>query len=143
MEWSYEWDRKKWGPVFLLFHNYPPWKRAWSFISTNLNSLYTGISYSKFGWNWPRVLEKIVECCQCIFVLSHLSPLENAKELDKSLFPKMTFAKFQGFWRRSIFAFSHWKRILPFHLNKLESPTLKKVLCQVWLELGQRFWWKC
>ena len=137
MEWSYEWDRKKWGPVFLLFHNYPPWKRAWSFISTNLNSLYTGISYSKFGWNWPRVLEKIFKNVFNVFLFFQIDlPL---KMLNG--WTKMTFAKFQR--RRSIFAFSHWKRVLPFHLNKLESSTLKKVLCQVWLELGQWFWWKC
>ena len=32
------------------------------------------------------------------------------------------------------------------HLNKLESPSPKKVLCQVWLNFAQWFWrrrWKC
>ena len=33
-----------------------------------------------------------------------------------------------------------------FHLNKLESPSLKEALCQIWLKLAQWFWrrrWKC
>jgi hypothetical protein len=29
---------------------------------------------------------------------------------------------------------------VPFHLKKLESPTLKDDLCQVWLKLTQWFW---
>ena len=32
------------------------------------------------------------------------------------------------------------------HMNKLESPSPKNVLCQVWLKLAQWFWrriWKC
>ena len=26
------------------------------------------------------------------------------------------------------------------HLNKLESPSTKDALCQIWLKLAQRFW---
>ena len=41
---------------------------------------------------------------------------------------------------------SPWKRGGALHLNKLESPSPKDALCQVWLKLAQWFWrrrWKC
>ena len=41
---------------------------------------------------------------------------------------------------------SHWNKAGPLHLNKLESPSPKDALCQVWLKLAQWFWrrtWKC
>ena len=36
--------------------------------------------------------------------------------------------------------------VINFHLTKLESPSPKDALCQVWLKLAQWFWkrrWKC
>ena len=36
---------------------------------------------------------------------------------------------------------SLWKRTGALHLNKLESPSPKTVLCQVCLKLAQRFFW--
>ena len=39
--------------VYLLFHNYLPWKRAWLFIWINLNSFHPRMHCAKFGWNWP------------------------------------------------------------------------------------------
>ena len=35
---------------------------------------------------------------------------------------------------------SPWKRAGPLHLNKLESPSPKDALCQVWLKLALWFW---
>ena len=35
---------------------------------------------------------------------------------------------------------SPWKRMGALHLNKLESPSPKDALCQVWLKLAQWFW---
>mgnify|MGYP003692227413 CR=1 FL=1 len=35
---------------------------------------------------------------------------------------------------------SLWKRAGPLHLNKLESPSPKDALCQIWLYLAQWFW---
>ena len=35
---------------------------------------------------------------------------------------------------------SPWKRAGPFNLNKLESPSPKDALCQVWLKLAQWSW---
>jgi hypothetical protein len=54
------------------------------------------------------------------------------------------------FWRRrflkmfSVFLLFHnylpLERVNPLHLNKLESPSPKDDLCQVWLKLAQWFW---
>ena len=56
----------------------------------------------------------------------------------------------QWFWRRRFLnfvnVFSLFHNYLPLekgvalHLNKLESPSLKDALCQVWLKLAQWFW---
>ena len=40
----------------MYFHYFviiSPWKRAWPFIWTNLNSLHPRMFCAKFGWNWP------------------------------------------------------------------------------------------
>ena len=61
----------------------------------------------------------------------------------------------QWFWRirflNVVNVFSLFHNYLPlekgwaFHLNKLESPSHKDALCQIWLKLAQWFWrrWKC
>ena len=61
----------------------------------------------------------------------------------------------QWFWTRRFFNFVNvllFLNYLPLekdrahHLNKLESPSPKDVLCQVWLKLAHWFWrrrWKC
>ena len=56
----------------------------------------------------------------------------------------------QWFWRRRFLSFvnvfSLFRNYLPLekggalHLNKLESPSPKDALCQVWLKLAQWFW---
>ena len=56
----------------------------------------------------------------------------------------------QWFWRRRFLnfdnVFSLFRNYLPLgkggavHLNKLESPSPKDALCQVWLKLAQWFW---
>ena len=56
----------------------------------------------------------------------------------------------QWFWRRRFLnfvnVFSLFRNYLPLgkggalHLNKLESPSHKDALCQVWLKLAQWFW---
>ena len=55
----------------------------------------------------------------------------------------------QWFWRRFlnfVNVFSPFRNYLALekggaqHLNKLESPSSKDALCQVWLKLAQRFW---
>ena len=60
-------------------------------------------------------------------------------------FPRRRFFKFVN-------VFSQFRNYLPLgkgknpYLNKLESPSPKDALCQVWLKLAQWFWrrrWKC
>ena len=58
----------------------------------------------------------------------------------------------QWFWRRKFFnfvnVFSQFIYYLPLekdralHLNKIESPSPKDALCQVWLKLAKWFWRK-
>ena len=43
------------------------------------------------------------------------------------------------FFRYFVFI-SSWKRNRVLHFNKLESPSPKDALCQVWLKLAQWFW---
>ena len=51
-----QWFWRKWFlnfvNVFSLFVIFSPWKRAWPFIWTNLNSLHLRILCALFGWNW-------------------------------------------------------------------------------------------
>ena len=79
------------------------------------------------------------------FLLTNLSPLH----------PRMLCVKFgwklaQWFWRRGLFNFVNvfwlFRNYLPLekggtlHLYKLESPSPKDALCQVWLKLAYWFW---
>ena len=99
----------------------------------------------------------------CFFVI--ISPLEKAGALHlnklESPSPKKALCQVwlkltQWFWRRRFFnfvnVFSLFQNYLPLeeggalHLNKLESPSPKDALCQVWLKLAHWFWrrrWKC
>ena len=42
----------------LLFRYYPPWRRAWPFIWTNLKPLHPRMRCAKFGWIGQLVLKK-------------------------------------------------------------------------------------
>ena len=77
----------------------------------------------------------------------HLNKIESSslKEALCQVWLKLT----QWFWKRffvNVLVFSLFRNYLPLeigcgpHLNKLESPSPKDVLCQVWLELAQLFW---
>ena len=72
------------------------------------------------------------------------------------LHPRMLCAKFGWNWLSGSgeedFKFSLFRNYLPLekggapHLNKLESPSPRDTLCQVWLKLAQWIWrrrWKC
>ena len=102
----------------------------------------------------PAVLEKIFEFCQCIFAILILSPLGKGMViyLNKLESPLLKDALCQvwlrlakRFWRRRflnfINAFSLFHNYLPLekcgalHLNKLQFPSPKDTLCQVWLKL--------
>ena len=102
----------------MYFRNFviiSPWKRAGSFIWTNLNSLYPRMLCAKFGWNWfsGSGEDDFLILSMFFHYFCNYLPLEKGGAL---------------------------------HLNKLESPSPKDALCQVWLNLAQWFWrrrWKC
>ena len=111
----------------------------------------------------PTVLEKkIFKFRQSIFAISYLSPFGKGlalwalhlKQLEspspKDALCKVWLKLAQWFWRRRFFnfvnAFLLFRNYLSLekgralHLQKLESPSPKDALCQVWLKLVQWFW---
>ena len=94
---------------FRYFVIISPWKRAGTFIWTNLNPLHPRIPSAQFGRKW----------------------LSGSGGED--------FLSFVN-------VFSPFHNYLPFekgvalYLNKLESPSPKDAVCQVWLKLAQWFW---
>ena len=78
----------------------------------------------------------------------HLNKLESPSSIDAlcQVWSKLA----QWFWRRRFLNFvnvcSLFRNNLPLekgaalHLNKLESPSPKDALCQVWLKLAHWFW---
>ena len=149
---------------FQYFVIISPWKRVWPFIWTNLNPIHPRMLCANFGWNWLMVL-KIFKVCPCIFDILLSFPFEKGVALHlnklKPPSPKDALCQVwlklaQWFWRRGFLnfvnVFSLFRNYLPMekggalHLNKLESPSPKDALCQVWLKLAQWFWrgrWKC
>ena len=97
--------------VFWLFHNYLPLKKGWALHLKKLES------------SSPRDT-----LCQVWLKLDHSS----------------------RFWRRRFLNFINvfpifcnylsWEKGGALYLNKLESPSPKNALCQVWLKLAQWFW---
>ena len=51
---------------FRYFQIISPYKRAWSFIWTKLNSLNPRILCAKFGWNWSSGSGEEDETVQCL-----------------------------------------------------------------------------
>jgi hypothetical protein len=43
----------KWPTLFCIFVIISTLKRTWPLICASLNSLYLGMSCTKFDWNWP------------------------------------------------------------------------------------------
>ena len=78
----------------------------------------------------------------------HLNKLESLS--PKNALCQVWLKLAQGSWRRRFLnfvnVFSIFRNYLPLekggalHLNKLESPSPKDALCQVWLKLAQWFW---
>ena len=95
-----------------------------------------------------------------VFLLFHnYLPLEKDRALDliniESPSPKDALCQVQlklaqWFWKWRLFNFINvfllFRNYLPLekggalHLNKLESPSPKNAMCQVWLKLAQWFW---
>ena len=80
----------------------------------------------------------------------HLNKLESPSPTAKDALCQVWLKLAQWFWRRRLLnfvnVFSLFRNYLPLekggalHLNKLESPSAKDALCQVWLKLAQWFW---
>ena len=92
---------------FCYFVIISPWKRVGPFFWTNLNPLHPRVLCAKFGWNWLSVSGE--EDFNFNFV-NVFSPFHNYLPLEKG-----------G----------------ALHLNKLESPSHRDALCQIWLKLAQ------
>ena len=134
----------------MYFHHFviiSPWKRAGSFIWTNLNPIHPRMLYAKFGWNWSSGLLNFVN----VFSLFrnylplekdralHLNKLESPSPEDELC--RVWLKLLQWFWRNkfnSVNVFSLFRNEgRALHLNKLESPSPEDELCQVWLKLAQ------
>ena len=140
-------------------------KRVGAFIWTNLNPLHPWMHCDKFGWNWLSVFFLISSLYFRYFVI--ISPWKRTRPLSffrtnlktpshKDALCQVWLKLAQWFWRRrflnfvNVFSLFHYYLPLEksgaLHLNKLESPSHRDTLCQVWLILAQWFWrrrWKC
>ena len=112
----------------------------------------------------PMVLEKMIfKFCQYIFAISLLSPLGKGwrpsfeqteipftkrwfvlslVEIGPVVLEKKIFKIYQCIFHN----YHLLEKRVALHLNKLESPSPKDALFQVWLKLAQWFWirrWKC
>ena len=115
---------------------------------------------AKFGWNWPSGSGEedflILSMYFHYFVIispwkragaHHMNKLDSPSPKDALCQVWLKLA--QWFWRRRIFnfvnIFSQFHNYIPLEkggtllLNKLESPSPKDALCQVWLKLAQWF----
>ena len=105
--------------VFSLFFNYLPLEKGGDLhLKKLLNPLYPRMHCANFGWNWP---------CG-----------SGEDDLSNSLM----------YFRYIVIALYLLleKGGVALYLNKLESPSSKNALCQVWLKLARWFWrrrWKC
>ena len=132
----------------------------WFFIWTNLNPLHPRMLCAKFGWNWLRGSEEedflISSMYFHYFVI--ISPWKRAGPIIwtnlNPLHPRMLCAKFVEIGpvvlgKRIFYIFVnvfslfrnylHLEKGRALHLNKLESPSPKEDLYQVWLKLAQWF----
>ena len=96
--------------IFSFFCYYSLWKKLWSFIWKNLNSLDPWMLCSKYGWNWPNDSGEgffkffIILSFFCLLLLSPLG-----------------------------------KRCGP-SFEQIEIPSLNDALYHVWLKWAQWFW---
>ena len=163
---GWNWLGGSWEEDFLISSLYfryfviiSPWKRAGPVIWTNLNPLHPRMLCAKFGWNWPSGSGEDFNFVNVLLLFCNYLPLEKggALHLNKLKSPSPNDALCQVWlklaqwsWRRrflnfvNVFSLFHYYLPLEkggaLHLNKLESPSPKDALCQVWLKLDQLFW---
>ena len=149
--------------ITLIRRRKKPFLTLWEFIGSSFEE--TWIPYTQ-GCFVPRLFEigpvvlekKIFKFCQCILLFRKYLLLEKGRGLHliklESPLPKDGLCQVwlklaQWFWRRKFFifinVFSLFPNYLPLekgwalHLKKLECPSPKDDLCQVWLKLDQWF----
>ena len=134
----------------------------WFFIWTNLKSPSPNDAFCQnwlklAQWFWRRRFQNFINVYFHFFII--ISPRKRAGSFIwtklNPLHPKMLCAKFGWNWPSSsgeedffnfINVFSLFRNYLPLEkgralqLYKLESPSPKDALCQVWLKLAQLFW---
>ena len=91
---------------FRYFVIISPWKRAWPFIWTNMNSHHPRMLCAKFGWNWHSCSEEedfeFHQCTGyiCFFVI--ISLWKKVRPFIGTnlhpLYPRMVCAKFGWNW---------------------------------------------
>ena len=146
---------------FRYFVIISPWKRTGPFIWTNLNPRHPRMLCAQFCWNWLSGSGEedflISSMYFSYFVI--IAPWKIARPFIwtnlNPLYPRILCAKFGWNWFsgsgeedffNSVNVFSLFRNYLPLekgrtlYLNKLESPSPKDALCQVWLKLAQWFW---
>ena len=121
----------------------PNFKRCGLSIWTNLNSLYPGMLFAKFGWNWPSG-----STCKFSLFCNYL-PLKicMALHLNKLMYPSTKDDLCQDDWNWTSCSGEEdfLKSSIYFHYFIIISPW-KKEKPQVWLKLTQWFLrrrWKC
>ena len=147
--------------VFSLFRNYLPLEKGGAHYLNKIESpspkdALCQVWLQLAQWFWRRRFLNFIN----VFSLFHnYLPLEKGRALHlnklESPLPKNVLCQVwlklaQQFWRRRFLKivnlFLLFLNYLPFgkgvafHLNKLESPSPRDTLCQVWLKLAQWFW---
>ena len=141
----------------MYFRNFviiSPWKRAESFIWTNLNPPHPNIICAKIGWNWPSGSgeDDFLNSSMYFRNFVIISPWKRGASLHlnklESPSPKNSLKLAQWFWGRWFFNFySKFSQLSPLRtdgallmdiLNSLNL--MKDDLCQIWLKLPQCFW---
>ena len=124
---------------------------------TNLNLLHPRMFCAKFGRNWPsdswvnflnlnfvNVLFVIICPRKSVgqFLWMHLNSLHPRMFIPKLVeIYSVVLEKILDFVNEfPLFLFNiPFKKCKSLHLNKLEFPSPKNTLCQVWLKLAKRF----
>jgi hypothetical protein len=148
-------------PHFYIFVIISPLRGVWTLIWTNLNFLHPRMICTKFDWIWPSSSgeEDFFKIFSAFLLFRYYLPFKKGSPLDlnkrESPRPKddlcqVWFKLAQWFWRRRFLydptPILHFCEYLPFeedlalYLNKLESPSPKDDLYQLWLNLAQWFW---
>ena len=105
---SGEEDFLKMPLIFNKFMIISPWKRAWPFIWTNLNPLYSRMLCAKFGWNWPSGSWEEVENVKSL-QQQRRRQRQRRQTTDKLWSEKLTWAFGSGELTRT---YRYWENVM-------------------------------